>query len=156
MTPFQPPAQHLLDAVVAITAAYVLVLPLAVEREKKGFSHVGLRTLPLVSVGACAYLLLSRFLVEQGVFSADGQARSLRALMTGIGFIGGGAILRRTPAHGVGGITTAASVWTTGAIGAALAYGYYSLAAVLALASLLVIESVLRRRPAEDHEAREL
>jgi putative Mg2+ transporter-C (MgtC) family protein len=61
-------------------------------------------------------------------------------MMTGIGFIGGGAVLKRA-AHvrGVGGATTAASVWTTGAIGASIAHGYYTVAAVLTVTSLLVL-----------------
>ena len=147
MIPFQTP--HVLDAMVALAAAFLFVVPLAWERQRMGATHVGLRTLPLVSVAACAYLLLTRFLVERGVFDADGEARCLRGLMTGIGFIGGGAILKKgSELHeGVGGITTAASVWTAGAIGAAVSHGYYSVAGVLAVASLLVIESVLRRRP---------
>ncbi len=133
--------QHALDTVVAIAAAYLLALPLGWERERKSVAHVGLRTLPLVSVGTCAYLLISRYLYERGIFDADGQARSLRAMMTGVGFIGGGAILKHA-AHveGVGGVTTAASVWTMGALGASIAHGYYTFAVVLTVTSLLVVD----------------
>jgi putative Mg2+ transporter-C (MgtC) family protein len=141
MMPFAGHNQHVLDSVVAIVAAYLLALPLGWERKAKGAAHVGWRTLPLVSVGACAYLLISRYLYERGIFDADGQARALRAMMTGIGFIGGGAILKgATHVKGVAGVTTAASVWTTGAIGASIAHGYYMVAAVLAITSLLVVE----------------
>jgi putative Mg2+ transporter-C (MgtC) family protein len=141
MTPFASPDQHLLNTVVAIAAAYLLALPLGWERKAKSTPSVGLRTLPLVAVGTCAYLLLSRYLHERGVFDADGEARVLRAMMTGVGFIGGGAILKNTRhVKGVGGITTAASVWTTGAIGASVAHGYYTLALVLTLMSLFVIK----------------
>ena len=133
--------QHVLDTVVAIAAAYVLAVPLGWERKVKSAAHVGWRTLPLVSVGACTYLLISRYLYERGIFDADGQARSLRAMMTGIGFIGGGAILKSAShVRGIGGVTTAASVWTTGAIGASVAHGYYTLALALTVTSLLVIE----------------
>jgi putative Mg2+ transporter-C (MgtC) family protein len=135
------PDQHALDSLVAIVAAYVLALPLGFERKAKGAARVGLRTVPLVSVGTCAYLLISRYLRERGIFDADGEARSLRAMMTGIGFIGGGAVLKSAPsAGGVHGVTTAASVWTTGAIGASVAHGHYMLAAVLTATALLVIE----------------
>jgi putative Mg2+ transporter-C (MgtC) family protein len=155
MTPFAIPDQHVLDALVAIAAAYLLAMPLGWERGAKGAAGVGLRTLPLVSVGTCAYLLISRYLYERGIFDADGEARLLRAMMTGIGFIGGGAILKdATHVDGVGGVTTAASVWTTGAIGASIAHGYYTVAAVLSVTSLFVIEITgrlaARRRGADD------
>ncbi len=141
MMPFAGHDQHLLNTLLALAAAYLLALPLGWERKAKGAPHVGLRTLPLVSVGTCAYLLISRYLYERGIFDADGQARALRSMMTGIGFIGGGVIIKvAAHANGVGGVTTAASVWTTGAIGASVAHGYYTLAAVLTLTSLFVIE----------------
>lgn len=132
--------QHALDLGVALTAAYLLALPLGWERKARGAARVGLRTLPLVSVATCAYLLIGRFLYEAGVFDADGQARALRAMMTGIGFIGGGAILKKAKGkRGVAGVTTATSVWTAGALGASVAHGYYTIAAVLAFTNLLVI-----------------
>jgi putative Mg2+ transporter-C (MgtC) family protein len=141
--------QQMIDTAVALTAAYLLALPLGWERKTKGEAHVGLRTLPLVSVGTCAYLLISRFLFERGVFDADATARTLRAMMTGVGFIGGGAIVKHaTGVTGVKGVTTAASVWTTGAIAAAVAHGHYTIALLLSATSLLVIEisGSLRRR----------
>lgn len=129
---------QMFDSVMALTAAYVLALPLGWERKTMGDVHVGFRTLPLVSVGTCAYLLLARFLFEAKVFDVDGIARTLRAMMTGIGFIGGGAILKQ--ATNVKGVTTATSVWTTGAIAACVAHGYYSIAIVLSLTSVLVVQ----------------
>jgi putative Mg2+ transporter-C (MgtC) family protein len=143
--------QHLLDSVVAIAAAYLFTLPLGWERKARSATHVGLRTLPLVAVGTCAYLLLARYLREAGVFDADGLARSLRAVMTGIGFIGGGAILEDARnVRGVGGVATAASVWTTGAIGISVAVGHYAVALVLAVVTLLVLEIPRWREGARD------
>jgi putative Mg2+ transporter-C (MgtC) family protein len=130
-----------IDTVVALTAAYVLAVPLGWERKTRGEAHVGLRTLPLVSVGTCAYLLLGRYLFERAIFDADGTARTLRAMMTGVGFIGGGAILKHaTSVEGVKGVTTATSVWTTGAIAASVAHGYYTIAVTLSLTSVLVVQ----------------
>jgi putative Mg2+ transporter-C (MgtC) family protein len=135
-------ALSVIDTLVPIMTAYLLALPLGWERKTKGTVHVGWRTLPLVSVGTCAYLLISRKLYEHGIFDADGPARTLRAMMTGIGFIGGGAILKgKKTARG---ITTATSIWATGAIGASVAYGYYTIAAVLTLTNLFVVD-VTRR-----------
>ena len=146
----------MLDDMVAIIAAYLLALPLGWERKARGGAHVGWRTLPLVSVGTCAYLLLGRNLYERGIFDADGVARSLRAMMTGIGFIGGGAILKGTKT--VTGVTTATTVWTTGALGACVAYGYYTVAAVLTVTNLCVIGvtgRLARRAGAISDDARE-
>jgi putative Mg2+ transporter-C (MgtC) family protein len=121
-------------------AAWLLALPLGWERSTQGTVGVGRRTLPLVALGACAWLLVSRYLFERGVFDADGQARALRAMMSGIGFIGGGAILKSGPqVHGVAGVATAATVWAAGAIGAATAHGQYMVAVSLTFMSLLAI-----------------
>jgi putative Mg2+ transporter-C (MgtC) family protein len=129
---------EVLDTVLAIVAAYVLALPLALEREAKARAGVGLRTMPLVSVGACAYVLISRLLYEEAIFNTEGVARTLRAVMTGIGFVGGGAIVKHT--RDVQGLATGASVWTAGALGAAVAHGYYAIALVLGLANVIVLE----------------
>lgn len=132
---------RLLEAILSLAAAYVLALPLGWERGVKSYAAIGFRTFPIVSVGACAYLLLSRHLHEIGIYDADGLARVLRALMTGIGFIGGGAIVKRTrKGEGVSGVATGASIWTTGAIGACVAHGYYQIAVALCLTSLFVLD----------------
>lgn len=133
---------QLFEASVALGAAYLLALPLAWNRDERSGTHVGLRTVPLVSVGACAYVLISRYLYEQGIYSSDGLARTLRALMTGIGFIGGGAILKRV--RDVRGIATGAAVWNTGAIGAAVAHGMVVVALMLSLVNVLILHFTRR------------
>jgi len=138
---------QLVDASVALTAAYVLALPLGWERETRTGAPLGLRTIPLVSVGACAYVLISRYLYEQGIYTADGLARTLRALMTGIGFLGGGAIVKGV--RDVRGIATGVAVWNTGAIGASVAHGLYLVALVLSLVNVLIFH--VGRRVAEHH-----
>ena len=111
----------------SVAAAYLLAMPVAWEREHNART-AGLRTFPLVAVASCGYVLLAT-----SVFSAEpgAVARIVQGLMTGIGFIGGGAILK----HGanVRGTATAASVWNTGAIGACVAFGRYEIAIVLSL-----------------------
>lgn len=128
----------ILDSIVPVVVAYLLALPLAFERNERGETDVGLRTVPLVSVGACGYMLVTRFLFDAGVYDEDGLSRTLRAVMTGIGFIGGGAIVKRS--HDVYGLATGASVWSAGAIGASVAYGQYITAVVLALSYVVVLE----------------
>ena len=133
---------QILETVVSILAAYVLALPLAFERELGSRVGPGVRTVPLVSVGACGYVLISRFLYEQGVYDTDGLVRTLRSVMTGIGFIGGGAIIQKDT-RDVRGLATAASVWISGALGAAVAFRHYEIAVVLGLGAALLL--VVRR-----------
>lgn len=109
-----------------IAVAFALALPVGWEREQSERS-AGLRTFPLVAMASCGYILIaSRVLAGH----PEGQARVIEGLMTGIGFIGGGAILKSEGI--VRGTATAASVWNTGAIGAAVAFGRYEIAVVLA------------------------
>lgn len=119
----------------SLAASYLLALPLGWERKAQSEPHIGLRVFPLVSVSSCAYLFLGQRLFT-GASSTE-QSDVLQGLMTGIGFIGAGAIMKeRGEAHGV---ATAAAIWTTGGIGASVAYGYYVLAAVLCAMSLFIL-----------------
>lgn len=118
---------------VSVAVAYLLAMPVAWEREHNARS-AGLRTFPLVAVASCGYILLAT-----SIFAAESEstARIVQGLMTGIGFIGGGAILK----HGmsVQGMATAASVWNTGAIGAAVAFRRYEIAIILSLINFLTL-----------------
>jgi putative Mg2+ transporter-C (MgtC) family protein len=119
--------------VMRLILAYLLALPVGWYREKEAHS-VGVRTFPLVSMASCGYLLL----VANG--SAD-QSRVIQGLVAGIGFIGGGAILK---AEGnVHGTATAASIWNTGVVGAAVAQQRYWLAATLAFLNLFALRVLL-------------
>lgn len=112
---------HLLS----VTVAYLLALPVGWDREKEVRS-AGLRTFPLVAVASCGYMLVAMSIVGTG---AEHVSRMIQGLITGIGFIGGGAILKdRGTVHGT---ATAASIWNTGAIGAAAAFRRYKIAIVL-------------------------
>jgi putative Mg2+ transporter-C (MgtC) family protein len=110
-----------------LLGAFVLALPIGWERERRERS-MGLRTFPLVAMASAAYPLIAREL-----FSPDpnAQARVLQGLITGIGFIGAGAILKLREEEVIYGTATAASVWATGALGAAMAYGRLDIALVI-------------------------
>jgi putative Mg2+ transporter-C (MgtC) family protein len=110
-----------------LALAYLLALPIAWNRERQTRS-AGLRTFPLVAVASCGYML---FGVQLFPDSPDAQARLIQGLITGIGFIGGGAILKNKAS--VEGTATAASLWNTGAIGAAVAFRRYEIALLLSL-----------------------
>jgi len=114
-------------------AAYGLALPIGWDRETEERS-AGIRTFPLVAVASCGFVLIA--IAVLGKESA-GQARILEGLITGVGFIGGGAILK----HGgqASGTATAASLWATGALGAAVGYGLYDIAAFLGLMTFMTL-----------------
>ncbi|MEQ8234355.1 MAG: MgtC/SapB family protein [Gammaproteobacteria bacterium] len=133
--------QHLLQ----IGVAYLLALPLAWNREHSAQS-AGLRTFPLVSVAACGYMLTG----IQVLGTTDAESRVIYGIVTGMGFIGGGAILKTR--DGVAGTATAASLWNTGAIGVAVAWHRYEIASVLAVINFLTLQCVtwLKEQPPRD------
>jgi putative Mg2+ transporter-C (MgtC) family protein len=144
MTVVNLSGQEMLRLLVSLAASYLLALPLGWERKAESEARIGLRVFPLVSVSSCAYLFLGQRLFT-GASSSE-QSDVLQGLMTGIGFVGAGAIMKdRGEASGV---ATAAAIWTTGGIGASVAYGYYAIAASLCLLSLFILAIMprLRRR----------
>lgn len=112
-----------------ILAAYVLALPVGWYREQEAHS-VGVRTFPLVAAASCGFVLVS---VPLGQTDLAAQSRVIQGLVAGIGFIGGGAILKsegtRSYVHGT---ATAASIWNFGVVGAAIAQNRWFLAVLLA------------------------
>lgn len=116
-----------------IGAAYVLALPVAWDRER-GALGAGLRTFPLVSIAACGYCIVAHRTFPG---HADAQARILAGLLTGIGFIGGGAILKHS--ESVRGVATAASIWATGAIGGAVAFSRFEIAILISVVTFLTL-----------------
>lgn len=114
----------------AIVAAFLLALPIAWERGH-GPRSIGFRTMPIVAIAACGVALVLDF--DAGDIEA--RARVLQGVIAGIGFIGGGAILKGD--GNVKGLATAASIWNAGAIGLAAGFGNYPVAILLSLVNLL-------------------
>lgn len=123
----------LITNLIRLCLAFVFALPIAWER-LQGDVNLGLRTFPIVAMASCGYMLLATSIPDA---SAETQARVLQGLLAGIGFIGGGAIVKQ--GFDVRGIATAASVWTTGAIGAAVAMQRAEIALVLAAINFLTL-----------------
>lgn len=119
-----------------LVAAFLLALPVAWDREQARRT-VGLRTFPLVALASCGFVLIGR---TEFAGDSGAQARALQGLITGVGFIGGGAILRNN-GH-VFGTATAASLWATAAVGAAVAYDRYEIAILLALATVICLRAI--------------
>ena len=122
-----------LSHLIVLAVAYLLALPIGWNREKEERS-AGLRTFPLVAMAACGFVMIA---VEVLGPTSEAQARIMEGLMTGIGFIGGGAILKQ--GDRATGTATAASLWATGAIGAAVGYGQLDIAVILSLVTVLTL-----------------
>jgi putative Mg2+ transporter-C (MgtC) family protein len=116
-----------------LAVAFVLALPIAWDREQRERS-AGLRTFTLVAISTCGFLIAARNSIGP---SADAESRVWQGLLTGIGFIGSGAILKTEGS--VRGTATAASIWNTAAVGAAVAYGNYDIAVVLSVSNFVVL-----------------
>src|SRR5215218_5232517 len=98
---------RLLSHLIALAVAYLLALPIGWNRERAERS-AGLRTFPLVAVATCGIVQATEGLLNG---HPEGTARIIEGLMTGMGFIGGGAILKDNGS--VRGTATAASLWST-------------------------------------------
>jgi putative Mg2+ transporter-C (MgtC) family protein len=119
---------------IALIIAYVLALPIGWDREKSTRS-AGLRTFPLVALASCGFIQATETMLAD---SPEGTARVVEGLITGIGFIGGGAILKE--GLSVHGTATAASIWATGAIGTAVGLGALDVAIAIALLTFLTLK----------------
>ena len=126
--------------------AFALAFPLAWERVKSQRS-IGLRTFPIVAVASCGYMLIA---LHMPGANSETMMRAIQGLLGGMGFIGGGAILKSNGS--VRGLATAASLWSTGAIGAAVAFRREEIAVVLAIANFLLLRwlSPLKREQEEE------
>lgn len=116
-----------------LAVAFLLAFPIAWDREHEERS-AGLRTFTLVAMSTCGFLIAAR---SSFGLSADAESRVWQGLLTGIGFIGSGAILKTDGA--VRGTATAASIWNTAAVGAAVAYGNYDIAIVLSAGNFIIL-----------------
>jgi putative Mg2+ transporter-C (MgtC) family protein len=114
-----------------LAASFFFALPAGFIGEKETHS-AGLRTFPLVAMASCGYLLLAQ---PEGHAAPDVQSRIVQGLLAGIGFIGGGAIVKTE--NQVHGVATAAGIFSTGVVGAAIAEDRWFMAFVLSLITCL-------------------
>jgi len=129
----------LTDTIIRLLLAFFFGGIIGFERERKrGFGYAGLRTHILVSLGSALIMLVSLYVYES--FKQEvplDPARIAAGVVTGIGFLGAGTIIRSS--ERVGGLTTAASVWVSGGIGLAVGCGYISAAAVTTFLALITL-----------------
>lgn len=136
-----PNAQIIIRLIIALVLGAVV----GIEREFVG-KAAGLRTFSLVSLGACLFTAISLFGVNRLVapdphidafvtYNYD-PARIISQIVVGIGFIGAGLIIFR--GYRVEGLTTAAGLWISSAIGAAVGLGFFLVATVASLLTLII------------------
>ncbi|RVI66057.1 MgtC/SapB family protein [Sinorhizobium meliloti] len=123
--------QTILSDIARILLAFALALPIGWER-RHGRRSIAFRTLPIVALAACGFALI---IDTSAPADNEARARVLQGVITGIGFIGGGAIVKQ--GSSVKGLVTAASIWNAGAIGVAVGLGAATIAIVLSLTNLL-------------------
>lgn len=141
-----PDLEHAVRVSLRLLLAAFLGGVLGYEREYKG-KAAGLRTHMLVSLGAALFVLVPL----EGGMEIDDLSRVMQGIITGIGFLGAGTILKGSSVKDVKGLTTAAGIWLTAAIGVAAGLGHES-TAVMTTALALIIFLLMPRL--EQHAAR--
>lgn len=136
-----------------ILLAAILGLVVGFERWYKG-KAAGIRTYALVSMGSALFTVLSIYGFGQS-FGVD-PSRVAAQVVVGVGFIGAGMIFFRD--GGVRGLTTAAGIWASSAIGMAVGLGFYAISiytvviTLLILAGIRLVEKLILRPPDSERE----
>jgi putative Mg2+ transporter-C (MgtC) family protein len=148
-----PDAQHMVRIILRLVIALIVGGLVGIQRE---LTHkpAGLRTHMLLALGIALIIVTAQ---EAGMSKSD-LSRVVQGLVTGIGFLGGGAILKLTAEHEIHGLTTAAGIWLTASASAAAGLGQLPLAVLgvclglFVLAAFVKIEKRLGNRASKDTE----
>ncbi|MDY0747585.1 MgtC/SapB family protein [Paucibacter sp. R3-3] len=129
-----PDADQVTRVLTRLLLAALLGGVLGYERERQG-KAAGLRTHMLVAMGAAMFVLVP----QQGGMAPADMSRVIQGVITGIGFLGAGAIIKATSEGEVQGLTTAAGIWMTAAIGVACGMGRESTALLGTLLTAVIL-----------------
>lgn len=145
------PAIPLLEILLRLGAATVIGCALGLNREIRG-KPAGMRTHALVALGTALVTLTGMVLAGQGgEFDSNSVSRVIQGIVAGIGFLGGGTILKSDTGEQISGLTTAASLWVVACLGIACGAGLWVMAVIALSLALLVliageaVERVLHR-----------
>jgi putative Mg2+ transporter-C (MgtC) family protein len=139
---------QLAHVVIRLVAATVLGGLVGIQRESTR-KPAGLRTHVLVTLATAAFVTACA-----GSMSSDGLSRVIQGIVTGIGFIGAGSILKLGQEHEIKGLTTAASVWMTAAIGVAVGLGSLGIALMITVLALIILSLARLEHSIEDRTRR--
>ena len=126
--------EQLIRFTIRLTAAVILGAMIGIERERAG-KEAGLRTHILVTLGTCSVVLAC----TGYEMTTEGLSRVIQGIVTGIGFIGAGTILKLNEERDIRGLTTAAGLWMTCGVGVAVGLGELALALLCSLMTLIVL-----------------
>jgi putative Mg2+ transporter-C (MgtC) family protein len=134
-----PDLRQTASLVTRMVIAMILGAVIGAQREATG-KPAGLRTHMLVAMGGTLFVLAP---VQSGM-DLDGISRVIQGIVTGIGFIGGGAILKLQEQRAIEGLTTAAGIWITAAVGIAAGLGRWGLALVSTILAWITLSLIGR------------
>ena len=132
-----PDARQLTRVIIRMIAATLLGAIVGIERERAG-KPAGVRTHMLVSLGTAVFVLAC---LAAGMQIED-MSRVIQGIVTGIGFLGAGSILKLSEERNIQGLTTAAGIWMTSAIGVAVGIGSLGVALLSTLFTLIILALV--------------
>lgn len=132
-----PESKQVAQVFIRVIASVLLGAVIGWQRETAG-KPAGIRTHILVSLGTTV-VVLGCFLSGM---SSDGLSRVIQGIVTGIGFIGAGSILKLDEERDIKGLTTAASVWVTCAVGVVIGLGELGLAIIVTILTFIVLALV--------------
>lgn len=134
-----PSAAETVRILVRLVAALVAGGIIGLQREVAG-KAAGLRTHILVCAGTAVFVLAA----ASAGMQQDAMSRVIQGLVTGIGFLGAGAILKVEASSQIKGLTTAAGIWMTAAVGVAIGLGHLGMAAIATVFAWFVLAVLLR------------
>ena len=134
-----PDAREAVRVTIRLVAALIAGAIIGYQRERSG-KAAGLRTHMLVSMGTALFVIAGS---ESGM-EQDAMSRVVQGLATGIGFLGAGAILKLEDERRITGLTTAAGIWMTAALGVAVGLGHLGTAALGVLFAWIVLTVLFR------------
>ncbi|SFE88684.1 MgtC/SapB family protein [Nitrosomonas sp. Nm166] len=132
-----PDEAQMTRIIIRLTAAALLGAVVGIQRERMGKS-AGVRTHMLVALGTALFVITS---LESGMTPSD-LSRVIQGIAAGIGFIGAGAILKLTQEREITGLTTAAGIWMTAAVGVAVGLGRWGSAALGVILTWIILSIV--------------
>lgn len=131
-----PDGQHLAVIIIRLVAAMSFGAAIGFERQRAG-KAAGLRTHILVTTGTSVFILAC---ISSGMHTnSDGISRVIQGIITGIGFVGAGSIIKSEVDRRVQGVTTSAGIWMSAAIGVSIGLGLVGLALIATLLSLIIL-----------------
>lgn len=129
-----PDTRQLIHVIIRLVASGLLGALIGFQRERAG-KPAGFRTHILVALGTTVFVVAC----NNFGMTTEGLSRVIQGIVTGIGFLGAGSILKLNEKRDIQGLTTAAGIWMTAAIGVAVGLGTLGLAIIAAVATLIIL-----------------